>query len=280
MPDDETSSTEPTGGADSGAPVPTIDVEGPLFASLVEAAAWGEASTDDLAVLEAHKGPWQRELIERLNETDEALDQLRSHRRPDDQQVLADLEHEQRMLEIALDRLLGVEPEPGEPAPGINVLQLSWVSGRFVAWLGGPDAPPTSAEHLHAALAATHAPEDVWASRAPVPLPNGDKALAFEAATSDVLGWLLGIGAEVEPEELGPSVHWLALVAAWAVELVARGAMVPTMRRARTGRKNQNRSAFGVAWNPALIDAEHLKAIADAMPGSVAALSPSVDGPP
>ena len=272
MPDDETSSTEPTGGADSGAPVPTIDVEGPLFASLVEAAAWGEASTDDLAVLEAHKGPWQRELIERLNETDEALDQLRSHRRPDDQQVLADLEHEQRMLEIALDRLLGVEPEPGEPAPGINVLQLSWVSGRFVAWLGGPDAPPTSAEHLHAALAATHAPEDVWASRAPVPLPNGDKALAFEAATSDVLGWLLGIGAEVEPEELGPSVHWLALVAAWAVELVARGAMVPTMRRARTGRKNQNRSAFGVAWNPALIDAEHLKAIADAMPGSVAAL--------
>ena len=279
MPDDETSSTEPTGGAHTGAPVPTIDVEGPLFASLVEAAAWGEASDADLAVLEPHKGPWQRELIERLNETDEALDQLRSHRRPDDQQVLADLEHEQRMLEIALDRLLGVEPEPGEPAPGINVLQLSWVSGRFVAWLGGPDAPPTSAEHLHAALAATHAPEDVWGSRAPVPLPNGDKALAFEAATSDVLGWLLGIGAEVEPEELGPSVHWLALVAAWAVELVARGAMVPTMRRARAGRKNQNRSAFGVAWNPALIDAEHLKAIADAMPGSVAALSPSVDGP-
>ena len=279
MPDDETSSTEPTGGAHTGAPVPTIDVDGPLFASLVEAAAWGEASDADLAVLEPHKGPWQRELIERLNETDEALDQLRSHRRPDDQQVLADLEHEQRMLEIALDRLLGVEPEPGEPAPGINVLQLSWVSGRFVAWLGGPDAPPTSAEHLHAALAATHAPEDVWGSRAPVPLPNGDKALAFEAATSDVLGWLLGIGAEVEPEELGPSVHWLALVAAWAVELVARGAMVPTMRRARAGRKNQNRSAFGVAWNPALIDAEHLKAIADAMPGSVAALSPSVDGP-
>jgi hypothetical protein len=279
VPDDETNSTEPTSGGGTDAPERTIDVEGPFFAALVEAAAWGEASDDDLAVLEAHKGPWQRELIERLNETDESLEQLRSHRRPDDQQVLADLEHEQRMLEIALDRLLGVEPEPGEPAPGVNVLQLSWVSGRFVAWLGGPDALPTNAEHLHAALAATHAPEDVWASRAPVPLPSGDKALAFEAATSDVLGWLLGIGAEVEPEELGPSVHWLALVAAWAVELVARGAMVPTMRRARTGRKNQNRSAFGVAWNPALIDAEQLKSIADAMPGSVAALSPSVDGP-
>jgi hypothetical protein len=279
VPHDKISTAETTSGDGHDAPVRSIDTEGPLFASLVEAAAWGEASDDDLAVLEDHKGPWQRALIERLTETDEALDQLRSHRRPDDQQVLADLEHEQRMLEIALDRLLGVEPEPGAPAPGINVLQLSWVSGRFVAWLGGPDSPPTSAEHLHAALAATHAPEDVWASRAPVPLPNGDKALAFEAATADVLGWLLGVGADVEPEDIGPSAHWLALVAAWAVELVARGAMVPTMRRARTGRKNQNRSSFGVAWNPALIDTEHLKTVSDAMPGAVAALSPSVDGP-
>ena len=42
---------------------------------------------------------------------------------------------------------------------GVNVLQLSWVSGRLVAWLGGPDAPPTSAEHLHASLQATRAPE-------------------------------------------------------------------------------------------------------------------------
>src|SRR5690606_1738732 len=56
-------------------------------------------------------------------------------------------------------------------------------------------------------------------------------------------------------------------------------AMVPTLRRARSGRKNQNRSSFGVAWNPALIDAETLKGVADSMPGAVAALSPSVDGP-
>ncbi len=281
MPDDENSDTEPTSGEGSDAPVATvdIDVEGPYFASLVEAAAWGEASDAEIELLEANKGAWQRELIERLTETDEALDRLRSNRKGDDQQVLVDLEHEQRMLEIALDRVLGVEPEPGEPAPGVNVLQLSWVSGRLVAWLGGPDAPPTTADQLREALAATHAPDDVWSGRAPVPLPNGEKATALEAGTADVLGWLLGIGAEVEPDELGPSVHWLALVAAWAVELVARGAMVPTLRRARTGRKNQNRSAFGVAWNPALIDAEHLKAVADAMPGSVSALSPSVDGP-
>ncbi len=288
VPDDQTSTAEPASGEEPPAPdapdaldaaaVPAVDVDSPLFASLVEAEAWGEASPQDLAVLEAHKGAWQRELVDRLTETDDALDRLRAHRRADDHQVIADLEHEQRMLEIALDRLLGVEPEPGEPAP-VNVLQLSWVSGRLVAWLGGPDAPPTTTGQLEAALSATNAPDDVWSSRAPVPLPNGDKALALEASTADVLGWLLGVGAEVDPDELGPSVHWLALVAAWAVELMARGAMAPTLRRARTGRKGQSRSSFGVAWTPALIDAERLKVVAEAMPGAVAALSPSVDGP-
>jgi superfamily II DNA or RNA helicase len=259
---------------------PPIDAEGALFATLVEAAAWGEASEADLATLELHRDAWQRELIERLNQTDEALDRVRSQRQADDHQIVADLEHEQRMLEIALDRLLGVEPDPGEPAPGVNVLQLSWVSGRLVAWLGGPDAPPATLDQLHAALLATSAPADVWAGRAPVALPNGDRAVAVESSTADVLGWLLGVTADIEDDdELGSSVHWLALVAAWAVELVARGAAVPTMRRMRTGRKNQSRSAFGVTWSPALIDADQLKTIADAMPGAVAALSPSVDGP-
>ena len=256
-----------------------LDVEGSWFATLVEAAAWGEATDADLVLLEAHRDAWQRELVERLRETDGALERMRSHRRSDDQQALTDLEHEQRILELALDRLHGVEPDPAEPTPGVNNLQLSWVSGRLVAWLGGPDAPIAHAEQLEAALRATNAPDDVWTSRAPVPLPTGDKAVAVEASTDDVLGWLLGIAKEVDAGDLGPSVHWLALVTGWGVELVSRGAMVPTLRRVRNGRKGQGRSSFGVAWNPALIDAEQLKAVAEAMPGAVAALSPSVDGP-
>jgi superfamily II DNA or RNA helicase len=279
VPDDEITMAEPPGGEASDAPTATVDPDGPLFTALVEAEAWGEASAADVAVLEANRDAWHRALVELLTDTDEVLDGLRSRRRADDHQVVADLEHEQRMLEVALDRLHGVEPAPGEPTPGVNVLQLSWVTGRLVAWMGGPDAPPASAEQVQAALRATHAPEDVWSSRAPVPLPQGDRALALEAPTSDVLGWLLGVGAEVPPDDLGPSVHWLALVAAWAVELAARGAMVPALRRSRSARKGQNRTSFGVSWNPALIDAERLKAVADSMPGAVAALSPSMDGP-
>ncbi len=285
MPDHDTTSSETPNGAALPAPeqaaavaAPTIDVDGPLFAALVEAAAWNEASPAELATLEAHQVAWHRSLVERLSDTDEALERLRGQRRADDAQVITDLEHEQRILEVALDKLLGIEPEPGTPAPGLNVLQLSWVSGRLVAWLGGPDAPPAAVEQLRVVLEATSAPDD-WTSRAPVPLPNGDKAIALEAATADVLGWLLALGADPPEEELGPSATWLAVVAAWAVELAAHGAMVPTLRRARSGRRNQNRTAFAVTWNPALIDSERLKAIAESMPGAVSALSPSMDGP-
>lgn len=257
--------------------IPTIDVNGPRFETLVEAAAWGEASSADLTLLGANEDAWRRVLISRLNETDEALDRVRAQRRAEDQQVITDLELEQRMLEIALDRLLGIEPEPGELAPGINVLQLSWVTGRLVAWLGGPDAPPATTEMLRAALEATDAP-DMWSGRAPVPLPSGDKAVALEANTADVLGWLLSLAADPPDEPIGPSARWLSIVAAFAVSLAARGAMVPTIRRSRSGRRTPNRTAFAVTWSPALVDSEHLRRIADAMPGAVAALSPSVDG--
>ena len=263
--------------ADTTATIPSIDVDGPRFDALVEAAAWGEATPDDLLLLRANEIPWQRVLTARLTETDEALERIRAARTVDDQQVITDLEHEQRILEIALDRLLGVEPEPGTLAPGVNVLQLSWVTGRLVAWLGGPDAPTATIDQVRAALIATDAPE-VWAGRAPVALPNGDRAVALEAATTDILGWLLSLAADPPEEPIGPSARWLSIVAALAVELTARGAMVPTIRRSRAGRRSPNRTAFAVNWAPALVDADRLRTIADAMPGAVAALSPSVDG--
>jgi hypothetical protein len=259
------------------ADAPTIDVHGARFETMVEAAAWGEASAEDLSILEAHRAAWQRVLIERLNDTDEALDRLRARRQPDDQQVIADLDNEQRKLELALDRLLGIEPEPGELTVGVNALQLSWANGRLVAWLGGPEAPPTSVEELRTVLAATDAPE-MWGGRSPVTLPSGEKTVALEANTSDVLGWLLALSSDPPEDEIGPSARWLSIVAAWAVSLAARGAMTPTLRRSRVGRRNQNRSAFGVTWQPALIDSDRLRIIGDAMPGAVAALSPSVDG--
>lgn len=258
-------------------PRPDIDTRSSRFETMVEFAAWGEASASDLAVLEAYRQDWQRVLVTRLNDTDEAIDRFRSRRLADEQQIVTDLELEQRVLEVSLDRLLGIEPEAGGLVPGINVLQLSWVSGRIVAWLGGPDALPATIDQLRETLTATDAP-DMWSGRSPVALPNGDKAVALEANTSDVLGWLLALSADPPEEEIGPGARWLSIVAAWAVDLAARGAFVPTLRRSRQGRRNQNKSAFAVTWNPALIDADRLRVLGDAMPGAVSALSPSVDG--
>ncbi|MTA78418.1 MAG: hypothetical protein F2520_09170 [Actinobacteria bacterium] len=261
----------------SSVEIPFIDVDGPRFETMIEAAAWGEATSADLEILEANEDAWRRVLIARLTETDESLDRIRALRRPDDQQVITDLELEQRMLEIALDRRLGIQPEPGELTPGLNVLQLSWVTGRIVAWLGGPDAPLATLDQLRTALDACDAP-DMWSGRAPIPMPNGDKAVALEANTSDILGWLLSLAADPPAEPIGPSARWLSIIGAFAVSLAARGAMVPTIRRSRGGRRTPNRTAFAVTWTPALVDSDHLKRIADAMPGAVAALSPSVDG--
>ena len=43
--------------------VPSIDVHGARFETMVEAAAWGEASAEDLSILDAHKAAWQRVLV-------------------------------------------------------------------------------------------------------------------------------------------------------------------------------------------------------------------------
>jgi hypothetical protein len=197
--DNEIEPIETTEVDDARSVVPSIDVHGARFETMVEAAAWGEASAEDLSILDAHKAAWQRVLVERLNDTDEALDRLRARRQPDDQQVIADLDNEQRKLELALDRLLGIEPEPGELAVGVNALQLSWANGRLVAWLGGPEAPATNVEQLRTVLAATDAPE-MWGGRSPVTLPSGEKTVALEANTSDVLGWLLALSSD-PPED-------------------------------------------------------------------------------
>jgi superfamily II DNA or RNA helicase len=65
----------------------------------------------------------------------------------------------------------------------------------------------------------------------------------------------------------------------WAVELTARGAMVPQLRR-RARRGSGGRSASGsysVRWTPALVDPSRLAHMAETMPGSVTALDRRVD---
>jgi hypothetical protein len=78
--------------------------------------------------------------------------------------------------------------------------------------------------------------------------------------------------------DLGPSVRWLGRVAVWAVELTIRGAVVPLLgqRKRSQGRQGEAAGSFSVRWTPALVDPERLRELAEAMPGTVVALDPSI----
>ena len=250
----------------------------PAFVALVEAHAWGEADDAGVAELDARPQAWQRTLLDLLHETDEALVGLRRGRGAEVAQVIADLEGEQQRLERVLHELLGIaEPEAEETGPlvGPVVLQLTWADRKLVAWAGGPGQDPVDRAGLDDALTAAAAPA-VWADRAPLQLPDGSgRSASVESQVGAVLGWLLADCTDTDVEGLGPSARWLGHVAAWAVELVAHGAMVPHVRRLH--RKSRQKPSYVVTWTPSLVDAERLRRTAEAMPGAVSVLSPGVD---
>jgi hypothetical protein len=176
----------------------------------------------------------------------------------------------------------GQQQQPREPEviePGVVRLQLSWEPGRVVAWAGGPGCPTASAEEVAKFLAEAEAPAAPWTSHQDVAVPGGDKAAAVSAPVGEVLGWLVAAGSGDVRDDVGPSVRWLGKVAMWAVELAARGAMVPVLRqrRRRSGSSRGDHASYAVRWTPALVDPDRLADVVDAMPGSVAALDPSVD---
>src|SRR3954470_7629388 len=248
------------------------------FDLYVEAEADGVATADELAVLEADRPGWRASLQRLLLESEEHLAAARNLRGEERDQVLADAQFDHRRFATAWARFHGEEyveeherpqrqqqqqrgaqPQREEAVfePGVTQLQLSWEPGRVVAWGGGNNASTASAAEVKAMLAATGAPAGPWTEHAPVPMPNGEKADAVAAPVGEVLGWLVAAGAgdldtpqpgegeEGQAQEegsLAPSVRWLGRVGVWAVELAARGAMVPLLRQRRRREANTRNS--------------------------------------
>jgi hypothetical protein len=256
----------------------------PEFVALVERDAWEESDDAERAALELQPGAWRRALLDLLHDTDDALTALRRGRSSEHAQAIADLEGEQRRLERVLNRLLGIEePEPVTPASEVEpeplvtpvVLQLTWTDRKLVAWAGGAGQGPVDRARLDTHLADAAAPP-VWENRGPIQLPDGTgRSAAVETQVGAVLGWLLADCTDPDVTGLGPSARWLGHVAAWGVELVAHGAMVPHVRRIH--RKSRQKPSYVATWAPALVDAERLRRTAEAMPGVVSALTPGVD---
>jgi len=270
------------------------------FEILVDAEASGEATAEDRALLEANKDLWRDTLERLLDDTEDGLDSVRSLTGPERDQVVADFEQERDRLAAALNRLLGV-PAPGAgPNAGaallpVSRLQVSWASGQLVAWVGGPGVAPLAASDVRTWLGDAGA-NTTWNDHGGVTIPGGPKAPAVSAPVRGVLGWLLAMAAQPTDgdapasgaaidgdaidgdapvsmaDRIGPSVAWLALMAKWAVDLVAQGRMVPHLESHKGSKRPGDRVALAVRWSPALIDARRLTEMARTLPGVVAAL--------
>jgi len=275
------------------------------FGVYVDAEARGDATAAELAVLEADRAAWGDELQRLLREAKEFVVTARSLRSDDRDWVLANAQDDLRILDAAWDRFNGTErgsgrggggqadeadgaqprrgdrrPQVPEVAqvPGVVRLQVSWRPGRVVAWCAGPHTRGADADEVLAMLAAAGAPTAPWVSHAAVPLPGGITAEAFAAPVGDILGWLVAVGAGQVGDDVGASVRWLGRIAVWAVELTARGAMVPLLvQRKKRGTESGSASSFAVRWTPASVDAHRLDQMATELPGSVLALDTAVD---
>ena len=276
----------PRGGEPVSASAPAA-VEQWEFDLSVEAEADAEATPEQLAILEADRAAWRGALVRLVREAEEHLDAVRSLQGEERDQVLADARQDHQRLATALARLDGkqLDDDHGAEAnaaaslePGVVQVQVSWEPGRVVAWAAGPRTPTAESDELLAMLAAAGAPTSPWVPRGSVPVAGGASADAFAAPVGEVLGWLVAAGAG-QVDGVGPSVHWLGRVAIWAVELTAKGAMVPVLRqrKRRGGPSNSSRASFSVRWTPALVDFQRLHQVAGSMPGSVGALDPTVD---
>ena len=230
------------------------------FDLLVEAEADGTATAEQLAVLDADRLAWGAALQRLLRAAEEFVVTARSLQGDERDQVLADAQSDRRALSAAWDRFRRGErdgargTEAGDAdlgaqrrdaaTPGVVRLQVSWSPGRVVAWAAGPGTAPADGESLMALLGAAGAPTAGWVRHAAIPLPGGGAADACAAPIGAVLGWLVAVGAGQVGDGVGASVRWLGSVAVWAVELTARGAMVPLLRQ----RKRQQRRREPCQW--------------------------------
>jgi hypothetical protein len=263
----------------------------------VGAEADGEATPEQLAVLEADKLAWRAALSRLLRDAEEHLASARSLQGEERAQVVADLESEHRRLAAAWKRLTVGPASAGDARherdddaddldtelllPGRIQLQVSWEPGRVVAWAAGPGTPLASADEVTAMLAAAGAPSSGWTRHAPVPVPGvAGNADAVAIPVGEVLGWLVAAGAGEAGDNIAPSVHWLGQIAIWAVELTARGAMVPLLRQRKrgSGGSNESTASYSVRWTPALVEPSRLAAAVASMPRALLALDPKVDG--
>jgi len=244
----------------------------------------GRCSDEMADFLEDNHRLWIDSLWRLLERADIALEQARqSVKGPERASVLNDLEDECDRIDALLSDLAGPVvvsgPDPDAVVVGKAQLQLSWSEGQIIAWGGGHEAEPADLETLNAMLADHDGSAITWLENDPVDIVGRAEAVSLASPLTMALGWILGFGnVSLDDDTLGTSARWFGLAAAFAVELVAQGRMVPQLEQFRGGRRGKGSlGTYHVRWAASVMDRERLDALADAAPGAAMAVSDRKD---
>jgi SNF2-related domain/SNF2 Helicase protein/Helicase conserved C-terminal domain len=250
------------------------------------AAIWsiseGRGSDDELTLLRVDEQASLNVLDRLIGETEADLAVVRNLPGDERDQVVADFTDTLDGLRATAARLRPVPVTPVRSVAddfdstafeyeeaGEVQLQASWSAGQVVVWAGGRGATPEGNDALATRLEAIGGPAVGWQLHAGVALPGGRRAEAVSIPMKDALGWLVAIGGGHDQPSVGASVSWLGRVALEGVRLVARGAIVPSVRA--TGQAKGGLVESSVRWVPAQIDRASVNALAALMPGAVVA---------
>jgi len=245
----------------------------------------GRESDADAEFLEANQPVWIDSLWRLLEAADVALERARQDvRGPERSSVLADLEKECDRIDALLADIIGplevAGPDPDAVVVGTAQLQLSWSAGQLIAWAGGHQAEPGTPDELKQMLDDHHGGTISWLESDNIDIAGRAEAPALATPLTSALGWILGLGNTPQDDaSLGTSARWFGLAAAFAVELVAQGRMVPQLEQFRGGRRSGKGglSTYHVRWAASVMDRNHLDALAEAAPGAAMAVSDRKD---
>ncbi|MEE9417414.1 MAG: hypothetical protein V3V01_19190, partial [Acidimicrobiales bacterium] len=171
------------------------------FDNLVQSHLDGLASAEQISTLKARESEWVDALIGFLEAAEDAFEAARkSAHGPGRLNVLDDLGAERDQIDDILTELVGPEPEPAGPAQpqveqGVAQLQLAWYEGQVVAWAAGLNAAAEAPEQILERLKAHGAGSIDWVEHQAVKIPGVGKASALSAPLTEMLGWLVALGA-------------------------------------------------------------------------------------
>ncbi len=159
---------------------------------------------------------------------------------------------------------------------GVPALQGSLAGDSLVLWAGAHGTPPAAGEELMGLIGEAGGDQLPLAEHPGVRIPGGAVAAARSVDLGSSLGWLVAVAAGHVGHDAGPSLGWLGRMAVFAVDLVARGQVVPTLEA--IGPPDGPAGEFMSRWQAVPgSEARRLGQLATRMPETVAATATSRD---